>query len=63
MQQVYDEVRHKIVVSNESYKQHANAHRHFFEFVEGDVAMVCRGLERFPQAKNYILIIHVLLKS
>lgn len=52
MQQVHDEVRHKIAVSNESYKQHADAHRHFVEFVEGDAAMVCRGLERFSQATN-----------
>ena len=37
----------KIKISNENYKEAANAHRRYIQFQEGDLVMVPLRLERF----------------
>lgn len=46
---IHDEVRRKIAISNEGYKQHADLWRRFAEFDEGDMVMVRIKPERYPK--------------
>ncbi|GFS36272.1 NAD(P)-binding Rossmann-fold superfamily protein [Actinidia rufa] len=46
---IHDDVRRKIVISNESYKRHADLRRRFAEFVEGDMVMIRVKPERYPK--------------
>ncbi|KAF7144488.1 hypothetical protein RHSIM_Rhsim04G0004700 [Rhododendron simsii] len=46
---IHDDVRRKIAISNESYKQRADLRRRFAEFDEGDMVMVRVKPERYPK--------------
>ncbi|KAH7533414.1 hypothetical protein FEM48_Zijuj04G0128200 [Ziziphus jujuba var. spinosa] len=49
IQEIHDDIRRKIALSNESYKAHADLKRKFAEFNEGDMVMVRIRPERFPR--------------
>ena len=49
IQDLHDDVRWKISLSNENYKAHADLKRKFSEFKEGDMVMVRIRPERFPK--------------
>ena len=44
---IHENVGKKIKISNENYKEAANAHRRYIQFQEGDLVMVPLRLERF----------------
>ena len=46
---IYDEIRRRIAMSNESYKTHADLKRQFAEFEEGDMVMVQIKPESYPK--------------
>ena len=48
IQEIHDKVRDKIKISNENYKEAADAHRRYIQFQDGDLVMVRIRLERFP---------------
>ena len=52
MQQVHEEVWHHISASNDSYKEHADKHRRFVQFEEGDMVMLRNHPERLPPGTN-----------
>ena len=52
MQQVHGEVKQKIATNKATYKKHADAHRRFVEFAEGDMVMVRIHPKRLPPCAN-----------
>ena len=49
MRDIHEDVRRRIVMSNEGYKAHADTRRKFAEFQEGDMIMVRIRPERYPK--------------